>query len=271
MRAIWEEELYPPPTFRSPPDWFEDLPDPTLRNISGELYKALQTESLFLAAFGSRTLLDRLMVLTVGDSGNFQAGLKALQDTGKISLHECEILNPIIQAGHAAAHRGWAPNFDQLKTILDVVEGLIHRLLVLPKLAEELDEAVPGRHSKGTDSAQPTMKQKVDSAPRSLKKIFDALDQKLKSLGPGITLNQQKHYFAYRRNRNFASVQIYNQRKVIKAYLNIDPDTVDLNRIGVRDVRTVGHYGTGDLELTISSEKDIADFQDLFDLSYNQS
>jgi hypothetical protein len=105
----------------------------------------LQTESHYLATFGSRTLIDRLIVLTVGDKGNFARGLAALQDEGKLSKHERDILEPIVQAGHAAAHRGWAPTKEQLAIILDTVEGLIHRLLVLPKLSEELEEAVPGR------------------------------------------------------------------------------------------------------------------------------
>ena len=129
---IWDETIYPPVTFRTLPAWFEDLPDNTLLQISGEIYKSLQTESLYLATFGSRTLLDRLLVLTVGDKGSFEGGLSALVDEGKMSTHEREILEPVLQAGHAAAHRGWAPTREQLKTILDTVEGLIHRLLVLP-------------------------------------------------------------------------------------------------------------------------------------------
>jgi hypothetical protein len=143
--ANWDEVIYPPVTYRAPPTWFEDLPDPTLREISNEIYKSLQTGSHYLATFGSRTLIDRLIVLTVGDKGNFAKGLAALLDEGKISQHERDILEPVLQAGHAAAHRGWAPTKEQLAVILDTVEGLIHRLLVLPKLAEELEEAVPGR------------------------------------------------------------------------------------------------------------------------------
>ena len=273
FNEIWDEETYPPPTFRSPPDWFEDLPDPTMRNISAEIYKALQTESLYLATFGSRTLIDRLIVLTVGDKGNFGAGLRAILAEGKISQHEHDILNPVIQAGHAAAHRGWAPSLAQIKTILDTVEGLIHRLLVLPQLAEELDEAVPNRGSKSTAKAgkPSTMKEKVDSAPHGLRSLFDALSAKLKQMGADVSVHPQKHYYAFKRNRNFASVQIYNQRKVIKAYLNIDPDEVDCTQSGVRDVRQVGHYGTGDLEITISEISDLDHFDELFSRSYAES
>ncbi len=138
----WDTSIYPPVSYRTIPAWFDDLPDPTLQEILKEIYKSLQTESHYLATFGSRTLIDRLIVLTVGDKGNFFRGKQALIDEGKLSEHEHEILKPVLEAGHAAAHRAWAPSKEMLTTILDTVESLIHRLLVLPKLTEELDEVL---------------------------------------------------------------------------------------------------------------------------------
>jgi predicted transport protein len=162
---------------------------------------------------------------------------------------------------------------DQFKTILDTIEGLIHRLLVLPKLAEELEEAVPSRRGivSGKALTQPNVTNKISSAPAGLKALYEDLDQKLRSLGEDITVRPQKHYVAFRRNRNFASVQIYNKKRLLRIYLNLDPDTVELGRSGVRDVRQIGHFGTGDLELSISSKKDIEDFTDLLESSYAES
>ena len=273
MVPHWEEAIYPPVTYRSPPPWFEDLPDPTLRQISEEIYKSLQAESLYLATFGSRTLLDRLMVLVVGDQGNFQKGLSALVDEEKISKHERDILAPVLQAGHAAAHRGWAPTQQQIKTILDTVKGLIHRLLVLPKLTEELEEAVPGRKGDLTTKGinQVNIEKKIAEAPAMVRSIFDELETKLKSLGDDVTVHRQKHYVAFKRSRNFASIQIYNQKRQVRVYLNIDPEEVDLSRPGLRDVRQVGHYGTGDLELTVRSVDELAGIADLLQDSYRNS
>ena len=275
MRMVphWDEAIYPPVTYRSPPPWFEDLPDPTLRQISEEVYKSLQSESLYLATFGSRTLLDRLMVLIVGDKGNFEKGLNALIVEGKISEHERDILSPVLEAGHAAAHRGWAPTQQQFKTILDTVEGLIHRLLVLPKLAEELEEAVPSRNSASAvkNISQVNIEKKISVAPAIVRGIFDGVEEQLKSLGDDVTVHRQKHYVAFKRSRNFASVQVYNQKRQVRVYLNIDPEGVDLSRSGLRDVRQVGHYGTGDLELTIRSKKELESFADLFRSSYLNS
>ena len=269
----WDETIYPPVTSRSPPPWFEDLPDPTLRQISEEVYKSLQSESLYLATFGSRTLLDRLLVLIVGDQGNFEKGLNALVSEGKISQHERDILAPVLEAGHAAAHRGWAPAQQQIKTILDTVEGLVHRLLVLPKLTEELEEAVPGRKSasKAKSISQVNIEKKIADAPAVVKSIFEALEAQLKALGNDVAVHRQKHYVSYKRSRNFASVQIYNQKRQVRVYLNIDPEETDLSREGLRDVRQVGHYGTGNLEVTIRSKKELESFADLFESSYRNS
>jgi len=177
----WDQMIYPPVTYRVAPAWFEDLPDPTLREISAEIYKSLQTGSHYLATFGSRTLIDRLIVLTVGDKGNFTKGLTALRDEGKISQHERDILEPVLQAGHAAAHRGWAPTKDQLAIILDTVEGLLHRLLVLPKLAEELEEAVPSRGGAKAKQVATlsNMKAKLDAASMDLRALYEELVAKL--------------------------------------------------------------------------------------------
>ena len=189
---LWDVSIYPPVTYRAPPPWFEDLPDPTLQKIAREIYKSLETESHYLATFGSRTLIDRLIVLTVGDKGNFAKGLEALQNEGVISPHELEILQPVVQAGHAAAHRGWEPSKEQLKFILDTVEGLIHRLLVLPSLAEQLEEAVPnkggGAKSKLVGQII-TATEKIDAAPKDLRRVYDELKNRLVFLGDDVTVH----------------------------------------------------------------------------------
>lgn len=273
-KELWDEVIYPPVTYRASPPWFGDLPDSTLQEIFKEIYKSLEIESHYLATFGSRTLIDRLIVLTVGDKGNFQKGMKALIDEGKLSEHEHEILKPVLEAGHAAAHRAWAPSKEMLTTILDTVENLIHRLLVLPKLTEELDEAVPTRGQSG--KAKPakrvlTTKGKIEAAPKDLRAVYDALASHLEGLGDDISINPQKHYIAFRRNRNFASVQIYNQKRLIRIYLNLDPDEVDIDDTFMRDVRQIGHFGTGDLEITIKAKRDIEKVAALIEASYEAS
>jgi len=114
----WILSVFPPVSYRTAPPWFEDLPDDTLQTISTEIYRSLGSGSHYLATFGSRTLIDRLIVLIVGDQDNFSKGLKALEDDGKLSQHEKAILTPVVDAGNAAAHRGWSPSKEQIAIIL---------------------------------------------------------------------------------------------------------------------------------------------------------
>ncbi len=273
--ADWVEKLYPPPLYRQKPEWFDDLPDPVLQTIFDELYKSLQSESLFLATFGARTILDRLIVLNVGDKGNFKEGIKALQNGGFLSDHEKRILEPTLEAGHAAAHRGYTPSSEEMKTILDTIESLVHRLLVLPAQAELLKDSVPVRGGKKMKAHKkvsvPNVSERIENAPANLKALCDKVTEELEALGKDVKRAPKKHYIAFRRSRNFASLQIKSQKKMVVLYLNVDPDDIDLEDGFTRDVRTVGHYGTGNLEVLISSVKDLEKAKELIAKSYDNS
>lgn len=141
----WKQNIYPPVTYRSLPIWHENIEDCILRDLFEEIYKALQMNCRYLATTGSRTLIDRLIVLIVGDQGNFARGLEKLKSESAISEHEHQILTTTVEAGSAAAHRGWAPTKEELVTILDTIEGLIHRLLVLPERTAKLEQSIPNR------------------------------------------------------------------------------------------------------------------------------
>lgn len=271
----WTEKLYPPPIYRQKPEWFDDLPDPILQTIFDELYKSLQSESHFLATFGARTALDRLIVLKVGDKGNFKKGIKALQDQGLLSDHEKEILEPTLEAGHAAAHRGYTPSSEEMTTIMDTIESLVHRILVLPAKAELLKDAVPVRGGKKSKIEKkvnvPTVSERIDNSSKDLQELCAKTIELIKSIGDDVKRHTKKHYIAFRRSRNFVSLQIRNQRKVVVLYLNIDPDDIDLEDGFTRDVRTIGHYGTGNLEVLINSEDDLNKAKELIAISYKNS
>ena len=52
-------------------------------------------------------------------------------------------------------------------------------------------------------------------------------------------------------------VQIHPQKEELLLHLKVDPELVDLEEGFTRDVRNVGHYGTGDLEIRITSDADL--------------
>lgn len=64
-------------------------------------------------------------------------------------------------------------------------------------------------------------------------------------------------YFAFQRIKTFACVAVRKQTGKLQVYAKVDPGTVTLEEGFTRDVRDVGHFGTGDLEITIGSIEDL--------------
>ena len=52
-------------------------------------------------------------------------------------------------------------------------------------------------------------------------------------------------------------MEIYNKQVIVNLRLN--PETVELEEGFSRDMRGIGHFGTGDLQLIVKSDKDKSD------------
>jgi len=100
---------------------------------------------------------------------------------------------------------------------------------------------------------------------------FEALKAFLLALGDDVQMNTLKYYFAFKRIKNFACVEIRPQTKHILVYVKINPDSTELEDGFTRDVRNIGHFGTGDLEITLSSDADIEKAKSLLIRSYEVS
>ncbi|CAM5620791.1 DUF5655 domain-containing protein [Streptomyces canus] len=85
-----------------------------------------------------------------------------------------------------------------------------------------------------------------------MRALYAELDESLTASGE-VEVYIKQHYIAYRRMANIASVIFRPKHGPILFYLRVDPDTVALEEGFSRDMRGVGHLGTGDLEVRISS------------------
>ena len=88
--------------------------------------------------------------------------------------------------------------------------------------------------------------------PACLRDLYSELDEALTAWGE-VEVAPLMHYIAYRRMVNLASVIFRPKHEVIVVYLRLDPDTVELEEGFSRDMRGIGHLGTGDLEVRVSS------------------
>lgn len=92
--------------------------------------------------------------------------------------------------------------------------------------------------------------------PECLRDLYTELDEALTAWGE-VEVAPLRHYIAYRRLVNVASVIFRPKHEAILVYLRLDPDTVALEKGFTRDMRGIGHLGTGDLEVRLVSAADL--------------
>ena len=118
-------------------------------------------------------------------------------------------------------------------------------------------------------SVQKTHLEKLAAATTYYKNLYTAICDFIESLGDDLTQNQLKFYLAYKKVQNVFCIEVYRQQIVIRLKLN--PDTVKLENGFTRDMRSTGHYGTGDLEISIKSIEDFVKAKPLLERAYAEA
>jgi predicted transport protein len=106
--------------------------------------------------------------------------------------------------------------------------------------------------SSGTDKS--VAEWLADLTP-AMREVFESLEGFLISLGDDVQRKDLKLYVAFKRLRNFATVCF--QKNSLVVYLHVDPEQVELTEGFTRDVREIGHWGTGDVEMTLKNLADL--------------
>jgi hypothetical protein len=131
---------------RSQPHWTENLADEALRGLMREIYAGLDHGLLALPLMGARAAFDRAMFLLIGDPpGGFRGKLTKLKVERRLSDREIGILEPMIDAGSAAAHRGVIPSADIVRQVVDKVEHVLRDWFVRDQAALTVKAATPPR------------------------------------------------------------------------------------------------------------------------------
>jgi predicted transport protein len=84
--------------------------------------------------------------------------------------------------------------------------------------------------------------------------LFGSLEGYLLSLGDDVQRKDLKLYTAFKRIKNFLTVEVRKQKLLL--YLRLNPDNVDLTEGFSRDVRGIEHWGTGDVEIVLKDQVD---------------
>jgi len=123
--------------------------------------------------------------------------------------------------------------------------------------------------SEGKQGLDKTWEEAIAELKAPLPDVFEALRAFLAALGDDVQEKRLSLYIAFKRLKNFACIELRKDKLMI--YLRLSPDTVQLEAGFSRDVRNIGHWGTGDLELTVRNEADFEKAKALLLKSYGES
>ncbi|MDB4818317.1 DUF5655 domain-containing protein [Acidimicrobiales bacterium] len=123
----------------------------------------------------------------------------------------------------------------------------------------------------GSSKVYKTVTEYLGDADQALSNLYSDLEARLLGLGDDTQKKVTQVYIAFKRLKNFACVEVKATSQKLMVYLKVDPDSIDLVDGFTRDVSEIGHFGTGDLEVTIQNVADMDKAQDLFEMSYELS
>lgn len=115
-----------------------------------------------------------------------------------------------------------------------------------------------------------TVSASMEKAPAPLRALYDSLKAYLTAQGDDVVVKTTEYYIAYRRMRNCVTVEFRNQASKLLLYVRVDPTTIGLEPGFTRNMTGIGHFGTGDLEITLSRLSDLEKAKWLLDRAYNE-
>jgi predicted transport protein len=137
----------------------------------------------------------------------------------------------------------------------------------------DLSETEPNQVGKlgKTTTQYKSVSEFLAQASPDLSNLYQSLHDFVMAFGDDVQMKVLKLYFAYRRIKNFACVEVHPQAGKLLVFAKVDPDSIDLVEGFTRDVRNIGHFGTGDLEITLRTSADLEKAQPLIVASYEMS
>ena len=130
---------------------------------------------------------------------------------------------------------------------------------------------VAAQPTGNTGKKYKTITAQMAEAPEQVISLYEAVSAHLEAAGDDVQVKTTDFYVAFRRLRNFACVELRNQLGKLLVFVRLDPDTVSLEEGFTRDMRGIGHFGTGDLEISIGSLADVEKAKALFDAAYQNA
>ena len=113
--------------------------------------------------------------------------------------------------------------------------------------------------------------EQIALASPSFADLFESLKAMCMGFGDDVQFKMLKFYVAFKRLKNFVTVDVRASTGRLLVYVKVDPDTVELKEGFTRDVRKIGHWGTGDLEIVLQNQEDLKNALPLLEKAYENA
>lgn len=117
-------------------------------------------------------------------------------------------------------------------------------------------------------TANYTFEQHLKGKSDKIKKLVLMIQEFILALDPQIEETPKKHYVAYKISQNIVCMEVQKQR--VALYLKLNPKEVQNPPSISRDVTEIGHFGTGNFEITIKTENDVLVVKPFIEMAYHK-
>ncbi len=112
---------------------------------------------------------------------------------------------------------------------------------------------------------------RIQKLPKEKQELYFSIRDYILSKGDDISENYLKLYIAFKKVKNFICILPDKNKNDIVMWLKLNPEEETLVEGLTRDVRNIGHWGTGDLEIIIQSKEDYEKAKMYLDRAYEKN
>lgn len=109
----------------------------------------------------------------------------------------------------------------------------------------------------------------INKANQQINDLYNEIYNYLLALSDDVQVKELKFYIAFKRIKNFVCIEVLPSQNKILLYIKVNLDSVKLEKGFTRDVTNIGHYGTGNLSITIKDNNDFEKAKPYILESYN--
>ena len=206
--------------------------------------------------------------------GEFE--LLVLKTLGQAAADSIEWSSPrlLCVAGDFTKYDGHAVkqmnrNIELIRYLRFDEEFLLLELVNAVQASANWEDQPSGSVNKGkAKSVDKTIVEQLALADEHLLDLFEAVKATCLGFGDDVQFKKLKLYAAFKRLKNFVTVEVRPNAGKLFLYIKVNPDTVTLEEGFTRDVRNIGHWGTGDLEIVLHTQEDLKRALPLLERAY---